>query len=92
MPLVTRTLDLSTRYFWRVVGRPVDIAGVEGWLDSPTNAIEARGDDWLDVLDEAGRVRASNPNDGLLPAFSALEGPDFSPGRSGTRFSRPAVS
>ncbi|MFI5506888.1 hypothetical protein ACIA48_05410 [Mycobacterium sp. NPDC051804] len=78
MPLVTRTLDLSTRYFWRLVGRRVAIAGADRWLDSPTNAIEARGDNWLDVLDAAGRVRAPDPGDGLLATFAALDGPDFS--------------
>jgi hypothetical protein len=78
MPLATRTLDLSTRYFWRLVGRRVDVAGTENWLDSPTNDIEARGDDWLDVLDDAGRVRGANADDGLLESLSALDGPDFS--------------
>jgi len=78
MPLATRTLDLSTRYFWRLIGRQVDVAGTDDWLDSPTNAIEARGDAWLDALDRAGRVRAPNSGDGLLPSLSALDGPEFS--------------
>jgi len=77
MPFATRTLDLSTRYFWRLAGRHVDVAGAESWLDSPTNDIEARGDDWLDVLDGAGRVRVPNAIDGLLESLSALDGPDF---------------
>lgn len=78
MPLATRMLDLSTRYVWRLAGRHVDVAGTEGWLDSPTNDIEARGDDWLDALDEAGRVRPPGGGDGLLESLSALDGPDFS--------------
>ena len=81
MPVVTQTLDLSTRYFWRVVGRQIDITGAHRWLDSPTNAIEARGDSWLDALDAAGRVRAPLADDGLLADFSALDGPDFTSAR-----------
>jgi hypothetical protein len=33
---VGRTLDLGTRAWWRLVGRQVDSAGAEQWLDAPT--------------------------------------------------------
>lgn len=81
MSLATRTLDLSTRYFWRVVGRQIDVTGNERWLNSPANDIETRGDGWLDALDTTGRVRAPATTDGLLAAFSALDGPRFASGR-----------
>ncbi len=74
MSLATRTLDLSTRYFWRVVGRQIDVTGNERWLDSPANDIEARGDDWQDALDAAAQLRMPVTGDGLPAAFSALDG------------------
>ena len=78
MPPVTRLLDMSTRYFWRSVGRRIDVDGADSWLSSPTNAAGARGDDWLGVLAAEGRVRPPLADDGLLAAFSALDGPQFS--------------
>ena len=39
-------LDLSTRYFWRVVGRPIDIDAEHARLDSPSNTRGAIGDEW----------------------------------------------
>jgi hypothetical protein len=77
MSVTTRALDLSTRYFWRVVGRRIDITGTERWLTSPSNAFEAKGDDWLTALDAAGQVRPARPDDGLLAAMAALDGPQF---------------
>jgi hypothetical protein len=70
-------LDLPTRYFWRVVGRPVDIVSEHAWLDSPSNTRGGVGDQWLDALEKSGRVRDSAPDDGLLEAMSALDGPEF---------------
>jgi hypothetical protein len=77
MSVATRALDLSTRYFWRAVGHQIDVTGNDRWLASPSNTAEARGDHWLDVLESAGRVRKPQPHDGLLAAFSALDGPQF---------------
>jgi len=71
------TLDLTTRYFWRLVGRPVDIGSEQVWLDSPANARGGIGDQWLDALEATGRVRDSAPDNGLLESMSALDGPDF---------------
>ncbi len=73
MPAPTRLLDLSTRYFWRAVGRRIELGGDDRWLWSPTNAPQAHGDDWLEVLASGGRVRAPSDDDGLLSSFSALD-------------------
>jgi hypothetical protein len=70
-------LDLSTRYFWRTVGRPIDITGAQFWLNSPSNSRGGIGDQWLHALEAAGRVRAPCRSDGLLDTMSALDGPDF---------------
>jgi hypothetical protein len=70
-------LDLSTRYFWRTVGRPIDLHGAHSWLEAPSNARGGIGDDWLDALDAAGHVRVSSPADGLLESMAALDGPEF---------------
>jgi hypothetical protein len=35
------------------------------------------GDQWLDALEESGRVRDSSADVGLLETVSALDGPDF---------------
>jgi hypothetical protein len=58
-------LDLSTRYFWRLVGRPVDIASEHAWLDVPTNTRGGIGDQWPEALDASGQVRDRAPDDGL---------------------------
>lgn len=83
MPTLTPTaaLDLSTRYFWRIAGRRIDVAGRECWLDSPTNELGAVGDEWLTTFERAGRVRAQSAEDGLLSSMSALDGPDFDSAR-----------
>ena len=72
-------LDLSTRYFWRVAGRPIDIDARHAWLDSPSNPRGAIGDEWLDALEALGRVRPASPDDGLIETMSALDGPEFTP-------------
>jgi hypothetical protein len=71
-------LDLGTRLIWRTVGRPIDPASNHRWLHSPHNERGSVGDDWLDALQAAGRVRAASPDDGLLETMSALDGPEFS--------------
>jgi hypothetical protein len=77
----TAALDFSTRYFWRITGRRIDVAGDECWLNSPTNDLGAVGDEWLSTFARAGRVRAQSADDGLLPSMSALDGPDFDSAR-----------
>lgn len=70
-------VDLSTRLFWRTLGRPVDPTGADSWLNSPSNARGGIGDAWLDVLDADRLVRVVSPEDGLLDDMAALDGPDF---------------
>jgi hypothetical protein len=72
-------LDASTRRFWRVTGRPVDLTGVHSWLDAPTADRGRVEDAWL--LDAGARagggLRLDDPSAGLLPDVSALAGPTF---------------
>lgn len=70
-------LDLSSRWFWRIVGRVVDPTGDESWLDSPSNARGRVGDNWLDAFEAAGRLRPASPEDGLLESMAMLDGPEF---------------
>jgi hypothetical protein len=81
MGALTSSLDLSTRYFWRTVGRPVDIAGEHRWLDSPHTARGGIGDDWLTALERNGQVRPPGPRDGLVESMAGLDGPDFTASR-----------
>jgi hypothetical protein len=74
-------LDLSTRYFWRIVGRPIDVTGAQSWLNSPSNSRGGIGDQWLHALEAAGRVRPPCPDDGLLDTMTALDGPHFDSAR-----------
>jgi hypothetical protein len=70
-------LDLSTRCFWSIVGRPIDVAGAQSWLNSPSNSRGGIGDQWLDAFEVAGHVRAPSRGDGLLETMTALDGPCF---------------
>src|ERR1700757_4830567 len=74
---LTSALDLSTRYFWRIVGRSVDLSVTDSWLDSPSNARGGIGDDWLNSYEAAGLVRAASSGDGLLDSMTTLDGPEF---------------
>lgn len=72
-------LDLGTRKFWRLTGRPVDLGGSESWLDAPMSRSSRVADEWL--AEEAARHRGSigsdEPDAGLLPSMSLLDGPGF---------------
>lgn len=81
MGALTSSLDLSTRYFWRTVGRRVDIGGEHDWLDSPHTARGGVGDDWLTEFEHSGRVRPRDARDGLLESMADLDGPHFSASR-----------
>lgn len=85
MGALTSGLDLSTRYFWRVVGKPVDIDGEHRWLQSPYTAERAIGDEWLTTLDQQGRVRPPDRHDGLMESMTLLDGPDFDASRLDAR-------
>lgn len=78
--LIPQVVDLGTRTFWRLTGRPVDLDGTHAWLAGPTSVTSDVGDAW--VRAEASRlgaaVRAPSPDAGLLADMSLLDGPGFS--------------
>ncbi|MDJ1134020.1 hypothetical protein [Streptomyces iconiensis] len=71
-------LDRASRAFWRINGRPVDLAGAHRWLAAPTHDARTVGDGWLRAAAEAhgGTVREQDGG-GLLADMSQLDGPDF---------------
>lgn len=71
------SVDRMTRTFWRVTGRPVDLAGAERWLSAPMHDAETVGDSWL-VAESAGNTVAHAPSaGGLLSDMADLDGPGF---------------
>ena len=72
-------LDRATRLFWRLKGRPVDLAGEQRWLAAPMHDGSRVADGWLQQAAEAvGGTVAMNVSDaGLLHDMSALDGPGF---------------
>ncbi|MDQ4085383.1 MAG: hypothetical protein M3165_06145, partial [Actinomycetota bacterium] len=68
-----------TRTFWRVNGRPVDLAGDERWLDAPMHDTQAVGDRWLHAAaaTHGGTVGEHVHGRGLLDDMARLDGPDF---------------
>lgn len=71
-------LDRATRSFWRVRGRPVDLAGDHRWLAAPMHDAQTIGDGWLEAAAAAhgGTVR-EDEDGGLLADMSQLDGPGF---------------
>lgn len=77
---IASLIDLGTRLFWRVVGRPVDLRGKHAWLDSAANSGPLVDDRWVDAYAERhGWQVGPTMGAGLLPSFAALEGPRFRP-------------
>jgi hypothetical protein len=74
---LSANLDLSTRLFWRTVGRRVDIEAEHSWLQAPHTARGGSGDDWLAEFDRVGQVRPVDRRDGLLASMADLDGPGF---------------
>ncbi len=73
------SLDLATRRFWRLTGRPVDLTGAEAWLSAPTSEGPLVGDAWLAAAAAAhgGQVHEGVDGAGLVPDLAALDGPGF---------------
>ena len=73
-------LDLATREFWRVVGRPVDLDRGDRWLDAPRGDGADIGASWLEAAAAAlgGRVDRDALDAGLLTDLAVLDGPEFS--------------
>lgn len=76
-------LDLATRRWWRAVGRPVDLAGREAWLDAPMSEGPLVNDAWLatEAARHGGVLEPDSPSAGLLPSMASLDGPGFDAGR-----------
>jgi hypothetical protein len=72
-------LDRVTRAFWRLNGRPVDLAGAEQWLSAPMHDGQTIGDSWLHAAaaTHRGTVRGDITSGGLLADMAQLDGPDF---------------
>lgn len=72
-------IDLLTRKWWRMVGRPVELTGEHAWLDAPMTSGSLVRDGWL--ADEAARwggtVEIDDPDAGLIKDFTSLDGPGF---------------
>ncbi|MGZ8178346.1 hypothetical protein ACXVUM_10485 [Williamsia sp. SKLECPSW1] len=70
-------IDLSTRLFWRALGRPIDPTSTQdAWLAAPHNPSGNHGDAWLDEFASQGVVDAP-ARAGLFDDMSALDGPGF---------------
>jgi hypothetical protein len=74
-----RMVDLGTRAWWRLVGRRVDLAGAERWLDAPTCGPGPVGASWLaaEAARIGGSLRENVDGGGLLSSLSVLDGPGF---------------
>lgn len=79
MRSVPHFLDLASRSFWRLAGRRVDLAGAEHWLDAPVSSYPRVRNDWIgtEVARHGGVVGEPDPDAGLLPSMSVLDGPGF---------------
>ena len=71
-------VDRGTRLGWRALGRPVDLAA-DPWLDAPVHTAGPVGEGWLDAVARRldGAVVRDDPDAGLLPDLSVLDGPGF---------------
>ncbi|WP_454857124.1 hypothetical protein [Promicromonospora soli] len=82
-------LDLGSRKFWRLVGRPVDLATHHSWLRAPVSSSSTVGDSWLaaeaahhgGTVDDGAATASAGPAAGLLPAMTILDGPGFDASR-----------
>ena len=73
-------LDLSSRKFWRLSGRELDVAGADAWLQAPLGTAQG-GDGWLraEARRRGGELIEDGPDAGLQPDLSGLAGPGFDP-------------
>jgi hypothetical protein len=80
---VPHLLDLGTRKFWRLTGRPVDLSGREWWLDAPMSRSSTVTDEWLaeEAARHGGSLGEDEPEAGLLSSMTLLDGPGFDAGR-----------
>ncbi|MDF1706322.1 MAG: hypothetical protein P1U38_16260 [Aeromicrobium sp.] len=78
MTMLASLLDLGTRWWWRAVGREVDLAGQHAWLDAPMSDVAWVADGWLES--HARAIGGStHEGSGLLGSITDLEAPGFRP-------------
>ncbi|MGH3348000.1 MAG: hypothetical protein ACRDO4_13560 [Nocardioides sp.] len=72
-------LNRLTRRWWRTVGRAVDLAGAESWLDAPMSVDARVRDGWLEAEARrlGGTVREGVDGAGLIADLARLDGPGF---------------
>lgn len=76
--MILSLVDRGTRAYWRLTGRPVDPDGADGWLAAPIHTASVVGDEWVAATALARGARVvENPDLGLLPDLSLLDGPGF---------------
>lgn len=79
LPGLPRVLDSSTRAWWRLVGRSIDLSAPEhAFLEAPSNAAGTHGDSWMSDLERQSLVVPPSPDHGLFADLAALDGPSFS--------------
>lgn len=74
-------LDLATRWWWRLLGREVDLTGEHAWLDAPMSDASWVADQWLTAFAEDVGGSIVDGAHGLLVDMDDLDGPGFSAGR-----------
>lgn len=71
-------IDRSTQRWVIATGRRADFDGAERWLDGPVGSPDVVGEDWIGQhASHIGATLHEGPDQGLLPAFSALSGAGF---------------
>lgn len=78
-PHVSHVLDLASRSLWQVTGRRIDLDGDEWWLDAPISSSARIGPEWIgtEAARHGGVLGEHDPEAGLLPSLSVLDGPGF---------------
>lgn len=76
-------LDLGSRKFWRLAGRRIDLDGRERWLDAPISRSAKVSPEWpaAESLRHGGEQGPQEPDAGLLPTMTVLDGPGFDSAR-----------
>ncbi|GAA1748721.1 hypothetical protein [Aeromicrobium alkaliterrae] len=72
--MIGRIVDLGTRWWWRLVGREIDLEGDHAWLAAPMSDGPLVGDTWLrgHAAELGGGLQEAA---GLLGDMSVLDGP-----------------
>jgi hypothetical protein len=71
-------LNLATRWWWRLWGRPVDVRGPEAWLDGPMHRAGPVGVEWLRAAAEQSGTRlVEHPDAGLVASMADLDSDRF---------------